>query len=349
MKVALAAAFALAAALLLGTERAEACAGCSNPNLPGARAANVGLSPGQLSLALNVTATTMRVVHPEGCPESGPICAQRPEPDQQHDQRFYVAELRPILAVGITERLGVELQAPVRFLQTTIVFRRTDGTAFTPDYANIHHRNETLVGPGDPWLLGRSTGRVGPVTVTARAGLGIPLGSTEPNPFVRGRGGLSHQHVQFGAGTFYPVFALDAGITLGRARLGGYGQALVYPAINEHGYQPGNRYSGGLSGDYEVLPRLRVGLGADVLNEQPERWDRIVEQDGNVGRTDLLLGGAVSYTLGRTALFASFRAPVWQHFIESSHAHGGDPGQLTYPGIVSLGVQTTFDGPRRGG
>lgn len=333
----------LVAGMMLAPRIAEACAGCSNPNLPGARSTNVGLTPGQLSVALNLTATTMRVVHPEACPEIGPICAKRAEPAQQHDQRFYVAELRPVLTLGLTDAFAVEVQAPVRMLRTTITFRRPDGAAFTPDYENIHHRDETIVGLGDPWLLGRSTGRLGPLTVTARGGLGLPVGSTEPNPFAVGRAGLSHQHVQLGTGTFFPVFALDVGTTLGRARLGGYGQALVFPYANGHGYQAGNRYSGGVSADYEVLADLRVGFGGDVVNEQPERWERRVEQDGNVGRTDVLAGGAVTYLAGRVALSISVRAPVWQHFIEG-HTHGGDPGQLTYPAIVSLGVQTTFGG-----
>ena len=39
---------------------------------------------------------------------------------------------------------------------------------FEPDYENIHHRNETLFGPGDPWLLGRATGMLGRLRITSR-------------------------------------------------------------------------------------------------------------------------------------------------------------------------------------
>ena len=38
------------------------------------------------------------------------------------------------------------------------------------------------------------------------------------------------------------------------------------------------------------------------------------------------------------------KTPVYQHFIEVSHRHDGDPGQLTYPAIVNLAVQTSFGG-----
>lgn len=81
---------------------AEACPGCSNPNLPTARAGNFAMSPGEIALAVNLTGTTLRVVHSEYCPDIGPICNQRPEPPQLHDQRFYIGELRPMLGVGIT-------------------------------------------------------------------------------------------------------------------------------------------------------------------------------------------------------------------------------------------------------
>ena len=325
---------------------ARACAGCSNPNLPTARAANTTLGAGEIAVSVNLTGTTMRVVHPEACPEIGPICRVRPEPPQRHDQRFWVGELRPILAYGVTRTFGVEAQVPFRVVHTTIQFRREDGTPFTPDYANIHHRNETLSGLSDPWLLARATGAIGDLRVTTRAGLGLPVGSIEDDPFARGRAGLPHQHIQFGTGTFYPVFAIDAGLPVGKLRLSSYAQALIFVYENGRGYHAGNRYAGGLAADLEVLaPKLRIGPSVDILSEQPERWGGVVQQDGNVGRTDLLLGGAVSYVMGRVVASVAVKAPVWQHFIETAHRHGTDPGQLTYPAIVNVAVQTSFDGP----
>jgi hypothetical protein len=331
--------------------RARACAGCSNPNLPTARAANTVLAPGEVTVALNLTGTTMHVVHSEACPDIGPICGQRDEPAQLHDQRFWIGELRPVVALGLTSTFGVEAQVPVRVVHTTIQFRRLDGTAFTPDYENVHHRNETLSGISDPWLLGRASGVIGDLRITTRAGLGLPLGATEEDPFARGRAGLSHQHIQFGTGTFYPVFALDAGLPLAHdlLRVGGYGQALVFVYENQHGYHAGNRYAGGLWGDVEVIvPKLRVGLAADLLNEQPERWGGVAQQDGNVGRTDVLVGGGLSYVFGSVVASLSVKTPVYQHFIEVSHRHDTDPGQLTYPAIVNLAVQTSFGGPAAG-
>ena len=321
---------------------AEGCPGCSNPNLPTARAGNFALVPGEISLALNLTGTTLRVVHSEYCPEIGPICNQRAEPPQLHDQRFYIGELRPVASIGITDILGAELQMPLRLLRTTILFRRLDGTPFEPDYENIHHRNETLFGLADPWLLGRATWSLDRFIVTGRAGAGLPLGRVEEDPFARGRAGLSHQHIQFGTGTVYPVMAVDVGARFGRVGLSAYLQTMLFLTDNRYGYQAGNRYVGGVAGDAEVMPSFRVGLGTDILNEQPERWGGVVQQDGNVGRTDVLVGGLVSYAFGTVTASVAVKVPVYQHFIEVSHGQRGDPGQLTFPAIVNLAVHTTF-------
>jgi hypothetical protein len=229
-------------------------------------------------------------------------------------------------------------------LKTTIVFRRLDGTPFAPSYENIHHRNETLFGFADPWLLGRATWSIDPLVVTGRAGVGIPLGRIEEDPFARGKAGLPHQHIQFGTGTFYPVLAVDAGVRLGGVGLAAYLQTLLFLTSNEYGYHAGNRYVAGISADIQIVPRLRAGLGADILSEQPERWSGVVQQDGNVGRTDLLAGGVVSYAFETVTASVAIKVPVYQHFIEVSHGQRGDPGQLTYPAIVNLAVQTTFGG-----
>ncbi len=331
-------AIGLAAVAFFVPKRADACAGCSNPNLPVARADVSELRPGDVAVTMNLTATTMRVVHSEFCPEIGPICNQRAEPAQKHDQRFYVGELRPILAVGLTPGFAAEVQMPLRVIKTTITFRRLDGTAFQPDYENIHHRNETVAGFADPWLLGRGTVRFDRLTLTGRGGVGLPVGSIEEDPFARGRAGLRHQHIQLGTGTFYPVLSLDAAYELAPYRLGGYAQTVLFLYENAHGYQAGNRVLGGITLD-RAFGDFRVGVSGDVLHEGAERWSGIVQQDGNVGRTDVLAGALVSYGSGPTSAALSIKVPVYQHVIE----HEGEPGQLTYPALVSLSVRTIFE------
>ncbi|MFZ5471434.1 MAG: hypothetical protein ACOZIN_18580 [Myxococcota bacterium] len=329
--------------LLLLPSSAEACAGCSNPNLPAGRSSHAELGAGRVTATFFVTGTYMNVVHSDFCPDIGPICQQRDEPGQLHDQTFYIGELRPILDVGLTETFGVEAQIPFRITRTTIVFRRLDGAAFVPDYEHIHHRTETLAGPADPWLLARGIWRLGSWSLTARSGLSLPLGRTEPNPFALGRAGQPHQHIQFGNGTVNPVLGLDVARQWERVRLSAYGQTVLFFYQNHYGYQAGNRYLGGVAAEASLLPKLRVTVGADLLNEQPERWDGAVQQDGNVGRTDLLLGGMVGYAFDPVTALLSVKAPVWQQFIRVGEQHDADPGQLTYPAIVHLAVQRTWD------
>jgi hypothetical protein len=339
-------AFALALSVALGAVLApslvKACPGCSNPNLPTARGETKAVKSGQISAAVSLTGTTKRVVHPETCPDIGPVCNVRAEPPQLHDQHFYMAELRPVVGVGLTSVLGVELQAPFRVVKTTVKFRRLDHTPFEPDYENIHHRNETLFGIADPWLFGSASGTLGDLTLISRTGVGVPLGSTQPDPFARGRAGLSHQHVQFGTGTFYPIFALDTKLALEPVELTAYGQAVLFVYQNRHGYLPGNRYSLGLAGDIEVVKHLRAGLAGDVINEQPERWHGLVQQDGNVGRTDILVGVNASHALDALTLMFSLKIPVYQHFIESDGHRLHGETQLTYPALVTIGAAYTF-------
>ena len=197
-------------------------------------------------------------------------------------------------------------------------------------------------GVPESWLLGRATWSLDRFILTGRAGAGLPLGRVEEDPFARGRAGLSHQHIQFGTGTVYPVMAIDVGARFGRVGLSAYLQTMRFLTDNQYGYQAGNRYVGGVAGDAEVMPSFRVGLGTDILNEQPERWGGVVQQDGNVGRTDVLVGGLISYAFGTVTASVAVKVPVYQHFIEVSHGQRGDPGQLTFPAIVNLAVHTTF-------
>ncbi len=331
-------------ALAWRPDAAHACAGCSNPNLPGGRTGILFLRPGQVAATLHMTGTTMEIIHSEHCPEIGPICAERDEPPQLHDQDFQVGEIRPVAEVGITHWLSASLELPLRITRTRIVFRRLDGTAFTPDYENIHHRNETLTGLADPWLSGRAAWRLGEWSFAGRAGVTLPLGRTEPDPFALGRDGMPHQHIQYGTGTFNPLLGLELSRRLGIVQLSSYAQAFLSLYENKHDYRAGNRYTVGASADVGIGRRLRLGLGTDLLNEQPERWNGMIQQDGNVGRTDLLAGGTVAVSFGRVTGFLSVKMPVWQKFIERGHTHEDQRGQLTYPAIVNIGVQTLFGG-----
>ncbi|HLL55897.1 MAG TPA: hypothetical protein VK447_20205 [Myxococcaceae bacterium] len=299
--------------------------------------------PGQLSVNLTLMATAIHLVHREDCPEIGPVCQTRDEPPQLHDQNFYIAELRPILEYGLLDGLSLELQLPVRLHRSTIQFERLDGTPFVPDYESIHHRNETLFGLADPWLSARGTWQLGDVRVTGRLGVTLPIGATVPDPFALADEGLAHQHVQFGTGTFNPVLGADASRRFGEVDLRAYGQAQLMLYENRYRYRAGNRFATGVLGTLPLGGGFRVSLSADVVNEQPERWSGVIRQEGNLGRTDVLVGASLAVPLGGYALTLGAKVPVYQHIIHVEHAGDHDPGQLTYPALVTFGLQRTFD------
>ncbi|MDX2009928.1 MAG: hypothetical protein SFW67_07060 [Myxococcaceae bacterium] len=290
-------------------------------------------------LGARLTGTAINVTHDIACPEIGPVCALRDEPPQIHDLDFLLAELRLTAEYGVTRWLSLEAQLPFRVNATTATFRRLDGTAFVPDVPDIHHRTETLLGLGDAWLHGILRTRLARWFFAGRLGATLPLGRTEENPFALGRAGLSHQHVQFGSGTVNPLAGADAFHTWERAQLRFSVQALVSAWANANGFQAGSRFSFSAAFDGRPTPTLGLGLGVDAVAELPERWNGLVEQDGNVGRVDVLAGGQVAWTVGRVTLLMNVRVPVVQHFFVTHHG----AGQLRYPGLVSVGLLVPVD------
>jgi hypothetical protein len=193
---------------------------------------------------------------------------------------------------------------------------------------DIHHRNETLDGPGDPWALVVASRPVGPWSVAARAGVSIPLGRTEENPFALGRRGLPHEHIQFGTGTWNPMFGLSVGRLFTRTSVIVSALARLPLYENGHGYRAGNRYDASLVADRRLGVRWRVQAGLDLAHESAERWSGVIEEEGNLGRTDLLAAAALVRQVGTVgALSLQVKVPLF------THAHGS---QVDYRAIVAL-------------
>ncbi|HEY0705916.1 MAG TPA: hypothetical protein VGG33_03925 [Polyangia bacterium] len=317
---------------------AAACAGCRNPNLPITRLSTAQLTPGQVRASAILSGTTLNVVHEAGCVDAA-NCRDLPvQPPFLHDQDIQPGELRAVAELGVTNRLGVELQVPFRVTRTRIRYTDLSGAPYEPLDPGVHHRDETLAGLGDPWLLGRFGGRWGTTAVTGRLGVTIPLAKTEADPFALGSRGLAHQHIQFGTGTFNPLAMVDASHSFGRLDLSGYGQAELALFENRHGFQPGHRFAIGAMGGMVVLPRLTVALGLDVLGERPERWAGEVQQDGNLGRTDVLGGVTLTRSFGTTIASLTARFPLYRHIVEGDEP----PGRLSSPLTLSVILSRTF-------
>jgi thiol-disulfide isomerase/thioredoxin len=257
------------------------------------------------------------------------------EIDIVHDQDLIISEARLSVDVGISRRFAASLMLPVRTVGTSIRFLDTSGSEVELVNESTHHRNETLFGLADPMLLGSTSITVRGWRMTARAGLTIPLGRTEENPFTLGDMGLRHQHVQMGTGTFNPVFAAEVARSWGNWRAGVFAlsQQTIYE--NGKGYQAGDRYAGGLAVQRRLAKRWNVRATIDALGESAERWDGIIHtEDGNRGRFDLVFGAGASWAVGeRVGIDLALKVPA------ITHAVGG---QLDMPAILEVGLSWSF-------
>lgn len=271
----------------------------------------------------SASGTTVRIRH--DAPED--------DPPTKHDQRFWIGEVRLNATYGLSDSLAIDVQAPFRMTHTTVKFRGLSGGPLPPGYESIHHRNETLRGIGDPRVAGRTGASVAGTDLSVQLGLTLPFGRTEENPFALGDAGLRHQHVQFGTGTFNPFVDLHARRRVGPLSVAVSGNALVPWLENEHGYRAGIRAAGGIRASAPAWKKLEPGIRLDVAHEEPERWAGKVQQDGNLGRTDALLGVTVGYPAGSYHVSFDVAVPVWQRI---------EGGQLEYPAVVGFGISRAF-------
>ena len=328
----------LLAVVCLVPRQAVACAGCRNPSLAGSRGSQGALEAGAFRLGASLTGTTVHVVHPAGCADLN-ACDEVPvQPAYQHDQHIYPLELRLSGEYGISQLLGIEVQLPFRAVVTSIHYSTLDGADYEPLDPDVHHRDETVLGPADPWLLLRVGDVVSKWWLAARPGVSLPLGSSEENPFELGDRGMRHQHIQLGTGTFDPVLVLEAARTLGKWELAFFaqGQASLYE--NRHGYRAPWKVAGGTSLGHELVEKLSGSVGLETFHEAAERWDSKVRQDGNLGRTEVLGALAARQTLGESQLSLSVRFSLWRKIVVGDEP----PGSLSSPVVLALAFAQVF-------
>ncbi len=224
---------------------------------------------------------------------------------------------------------------PFRVFDTHIHYRDpSTGQIVQIENPFLHHRNEVLVGPGDPWLVARFAVAAAGLTVSARLGTTIPLGSTVPDPFRLGDLGLPHEHTQFGTGTLEPILGLEAYRAFGGVTIDAYWLTIQSLYENGYGYKAGNRYAFGASAASALgASRWRFRAMLDRTSETAESWSgTIYTTEGNIGRVDVIAGAEASYAISddwRAAL--AVKVPVYTHVVG---------GQVDVPLYVSLTIST---------
>jgi hypothetical protein len=317
---------------------AHACAGCRNPSLPTSRGNEGPLAQGAWALGVSLSGTAVNVVHEAGCRDVSD-CQEVPvQPAYMHDQSLYPVELRASVEYGMTDLLGLELQLPLRVVTTTIEYTTPEGAPYQPLDRDVHHRDEVVAGPADPWLLMRIGHSFDGVWLAARPGVTLPLGNTEEDPFELGDQGLEHQHIQLGTGTFDPVLVLEASIPLSDLQLQLFVQGVVPLYENSHGYRAPWRVNGGSAVIAKLVDSLSGKLGLEAMHEAEEHWQGVARQDGSLGRSELggLIG--VAYAFDATTLSLDVRVPFVRHIVVGDEP----PGTLSSPLALSLRFDHVF-------
>lgn len=329
-----------AAALLGLGGPAWACPGCQNPNLPVVRSGAAHLPPGTVQVGALLTAVPLSVQHGDGCADLG-NCDQVPvQPRFVHDQGVLSTELRGTFDWAIREHLGLSLQVPVRVVHTSIQYTTPEGRPYSPPNADVHHRNETLVGIGDPLVMARLGGVFGAGWWwVLRGGVSLPLGRTEADPFKAGALGERHQHIQLGTGTFNPVVGGELARAFGALQVSAYGQVQSAVYANHHGYQAGLLSVLGLQGGWRFATRAVLHTSLEWMHQGAERWDGAVQQDGVLGRHEVLAGLGSTFSFGGPQYLVWLRAPLYRALILGSET---EAGTLSAPITLTLGVQATL-------
>lgn len=278
----------------------------------------------------------VRIRHVAECPEVDPLlCAEEEIPAHLHDQHIDWLRFDPTVNVGLGRGWQLGVGVPLDLRVARVDYFTLEGEPYDPPYADIHHRDETLAGPVDGTLGLRWYGTRGHWVYGGTAGVTLPVGKTEEDPFALTELGLTHEHQQFGSGTFVPTFGLDA-IHAGRrwgAVAWGAGRVPLYE--NGKGYRPPVTGTAGAGPSFRLLPEVQLLGTAELLVEGPERWSG--EPHG--GRVAALGGvGALWSVSARVVLQAQARATV----VQVSTDPGDDEGSLVQPLLLTLGASWTL-------
>jgi hypothetical protein len=294
------------------------------------------VEPGRLDLRLGTSTLFATSSHLAECPDLGPECNGPVAPvPYNHHVDLFMTEVSIDAAYGVTSWLAAEARFGLRVVDISPSYTEVDGTAKSvPD--DIHHHDETLVGPSDPWLVARLGAAKGKLVTSARFGLSFPIGRTEPDPYKLGAEGKSHEHSQFGTGTFVPIVGLGLSYLGDPVEVSFTALGLFSVYENEHGFRAPSRFFFGLRATLPLADgALRPFVAVDLPHETEELWGGAPGLEGSNVRTDLLAGAGVAWRFADPwSLELGFRARI---------AQLTDAASFDYPGVLQLGLSTSFD------
>ena len=257
--------------------------------------------------------------------------------DQAHDHvlDFGMYSLRLQAEYVVLDGLALDLRLPVRAVDVSAHFHDEEGAEIA-NFESIHHRDEVLFGLGDPEISGvwrvLEPGATQPWHLQLSIGFTVPLGDTEPDPFVLGQSGDEHQHIFFGTGTFDPVIGGEARYEASGWTGRFWARSRVSLYANSHGYTGPGVTQGGL-GAMSPLGTSEFSFMAEVgaMHETPAKWGG--EQAKNSGRTEFMVNlGASWFTSPNVVFSAMVKRPIYTIVLG---------GQMDIPLLAMLSVSYT--------
>ena len=196
----------------------------------------------------------------------------------------------------VTGGFGWALRMPVRTVDIVAEFRDENGDELR-SFDSIHHRNERLVGLADVLIEGlyvhRWKGEGVQNWLNLKLGIDVPTGNIEPDPYVLGANGESHQHVFFGSGTFDPSLDVSWGgqTTTYIWSVSARADKALYE--NKYGYEKGLNVETALAGGYRPNAQWLFMGSAELFHDAPSKWSGRPAR--NSGSTGVSIGTQISY------------------------------------------------------
>ena len=264
--------------------------------------------PGAWRIAFDAAYGQVRSSHVATCPDVAPECATTPIPPHEHHVTVGLTHSEIGAEYGIRSGMELHLRLPYDVKAERVRYTTLTGAQFVPPYGDIHHRTETLRGIGDPSLMLERT--AGDSWIVG-AGLSFPAGKTYPDPIAAGRLGITHEHLEFGAGTVQPRISAQWSNLRWFAR----GEAAITAYESSRGYRAPSTllFSGGPSlriSTVTIDPRLEGQFQTRAY------WHGAPDEDSGYRTAGIRV--QVSIPAGRATVAPS----VWHEL--ASHASSGE-------------------------
>lgn len=263
------------------------------------------MAPGTWRLSLSAARGTVRSSHVATCPEVAPECASIAIPAHEHHVAVGLTHTELGVEYGLRRSMQLTLRLPYDVKESRVRYTTLGGAPFTPPYGDIHHRTETLRGISDPSV----TVDYAVSDFIIGAGLTLPLGRIEPDPIRAGAEGRTHEHLQFGSGTFQPRLTAQ----YAHGWLLAHAEGTLSLHRNREGFSPPATVA------WAVGPAFRTfHVLLDGQYQSQGRWHGVIDEDS--GFHDGGVRVQLSLPFHGAVIAPSLRRQLWSHSLSAEQS-----------------------------